>query len=167
MNRNVKLAGNEYAMREVCEEERKLTEDSFSDFGWECVRQESLGSGKTALYFRREREENKKLNGLQKECEKLIRDVERARKKPAAALSLVTLVSGIAAAYMLIAGIVAALLGAYAAAGGFAAAGLILLLLTTILTVSAPRVGVKAEAQICSLTKEVDMLRQKAKDIRK
>ena len=90
MNRNVKLAGNEYAMREVCEEERKLTEDSFFDFGWECVRQESLGSGKTALYFRREREENKKLNGLQKECEKLIRDVERARKKPAAALSLVT-----------------------------------------------------------------------------
>ena len=84
MNRNSVFSKNEYARREVNNEESLLLEQCFCDFGWECLKKESLGGGKTQLYFRRERQEGakkaNKLNALQKDCEKLIRDVERKRK---------------------------------------------------------------------------------------
>ena len=167
MNRNISLCGNEYAKREVRNEESALMEQSFADFGWECVRQESAGSGKTVLYFRREKREGKKLNDLQKECEKLIRDVERIRKSPSQLLSFVTLMSGIVAAYFLIIGIVAAILGSFAAAGGFGGAGLILLLLACLLTVAAPKVNGRAELQISGITENIYSMREKAKQLRK
>ena len=171
MNRNISLCGNEYAKREVRNEESALMEQSFADFGWECVRQESAGSGKTVLYFRREKREGKgegkKLNDLQKECEKLIRDVERIRKSPSQLLSFVTLMSGIVAAYFLIIGIVAAILGSFAAAGCFGGAGLILLLLTCLLTVAAPKVNGRAELQISGITESIHSMCEQAKELRK
>ena len=103
---------NEAARREVRSEESSLMEQSFTDFGWECVRQENLGGGKTALYFRREKSGDKKqLDALQKECEKLIRDVARIRKIPSELLSFATLMVVILSAYFLITCIIAAILG--------------------------------------------------------
>lgn len=168
MKGNTVLNGNEYARREVRSEESSLMEQSFTDFGWECVRQENLGGGKTALYFRREKSGDKKqLDALQKECEKLIRDVERIRKNPSELLSFATLMSGIVAAYFIITGIIAAILGGYIAAGGFAGAGLLLLLTACVLTIAAPGISGRAQLQIGGITENILHMREQAKKLRK
>ena len=107
------------------------------------------------------------MDALQKECEKLIRDVERIRKNPSELLSFATLMSGIVAAYFIITGIIAAILGGYIAAGGFAGAGLLLLLTACVLTVAAPGISGRAQLQIGGITENILHMREQAKKLRK
>lgn len=170
MNRNSVLNQNEYARREVSNEESLLLEQCFCDFGWECLKKESLSGGKTQLYFRRERQEGakkaNKLNALQKDCEKLIRDVEHKRKYPSVPIAFITLIGGIAAVYFFITGIIAAVLGSFAAAGGFASAGCLLLLIACACNVAAPRLNGKARMKISGITEDISQMRKKARQLR-
>ena len=66
MNRNIRIGNMRYIKREVRDENALLTEESLKDLGWECTGREKLGAGKSALYFRRSREEEKGDAALQR-----------------------------------------------------------------------------------------------------
>ena len=71
------------------------------------------------------------------------------------------------AAYFIITGIIAAILGGYIAAGGFAGAGLLLLLTASVLTVAAPGISGRAQLQIGGITENILHMREQAKKLRK
>ena len=112
-----------YIKREVRDENALLTEESLKDLGWECTGREKLGAGKSALYFRRSREEEKEDAALQRECERLLKELDDLNKSSVGALPFLSLGAGIAAAYLLVTGLVCVLLGSFVLAGCLTGAG--------------------------------------------
>ena len=86
MNRNIRIGNMRYIKREVRDENALLTEESLKDLGWECTGREKLGAGKSALYFRRSREEEKGDAALQRECERLLKELDDLNKSSVGAL---------------------------------------------------------------------------------
>lgn len=152
-----------YIKREVRDENALLTEESLKDLGWECTGREKLGEGKSALYFRRSREEGKEDAALQRECERLLKELDDLNKSSVGALPFLSLGAGIAAAYLLVTGLVCVLLGSFVLAGCLTGAGLAALLLAGVSSAAGERAKSRAHESARGVEEELENLRRAAR----
>lgn len=163
MNRNIRIGNMRYIKREVRDENAFLTEESLKDLGWECTGREKLGAGKSVLYFRRSREEEKGDAALQRECERLLKELDDLNKSSVGALPFLSLGAGIAAAYLLVTGLVCVLLGSFVLAGCLTGAGLAALLLAGVSSAAGERAKSRAHESARGVEEELENLRRAAR----
>lgn len=157
--------GTQYLKREVRDEYALITQQTMEDLGWTCTRREAVGEGKSALYFCARQERDGRLGLLQKECEGLLKEAERKRRG-GVRLSFAALGAGIAAAYFLLSGMVAAFLGSFVFAGCLFGAGLAALLTAGLCAAAQTRVSDRLCPQLEDINRRLEQARLQARLVR-